>query len=128
MTDDEIKIYYLLNEVRKNAGLEPLSLDLRLTKSAGKRNENLIKNENAVHSSRDSIFIGYIREVAGKDYHRFGQITLMGKTLEKAAEGFKKYSGKGHYLFNPMFTHMGTAVLSLSPSVILITVHFGAKK
>lgn len=128
MKEDEMKLYKLIGEIRKSKGMEELSLDNRLGLSAAQINEEKISNTALDDTTRNTRFVAFIRNITGGDYHRFGQITTQGYTVESIFENIVKCSPEGCNIFDPKYTHAGVAILSRLPKIKIATIHLAAKK
>lgn len=119
MTDDELEIFGLINEERKNRGLNFLKLDERLTESARQRSQTT--NGNSVNTG----FAGIIRTFTGSTYSRLGEVIVAGYDNKRLYKSLAKYSGQAKYIFSPAYTHIGIGIINLFPSIKTCTVHLG---
>lgn len=122
MTNDELELFYLINEERKKRDLAFLKLDERLGDSAKQRNQILQENSTYVG------FAGTIRNFTGATYSRIGEIIGTGYDNVKIIKSLAKYSGKTEYIFNPSYTHIGIGILHLFPKIKICTIHLGSCK
>lgn len=124
MNENEMEIFYLINEERISHGLDPLILDKRLVQSTYQKNEDIKTQES--FNSRD--FVSHIRKYAGGDYNRFGEIITFGDSTDKIFKNLKKCSGKKSNILNLFYTHIGLTVLYCLPRIKMATVHFASEK
>lgn len=128
MNQEELALAQLLNEKRQEAGLNPFILDDRLAHSGALKNQEIKAKGFPENAVKGSGFIGLIRQCAGGDYHRFGELISLGFTADKILNNFLKCSGQTQYIFDPNYTHLGVSILNHYPKIKVATAHFAGKK
>lgn len=118
MSNDEMEIFYLINEERKKRGLDVLKKDERLGESARKRSQD---------SSSGMGFTGIIRTLTGAAYTRLGELMGSGYDNDKIAKSFVEYSNQTDYIFYPLYTHIGVGIAPVS-RLKKCTIHLGRSK
>jgi uncharacterized YkwD family protein len=121
---DENLILKQVNTERANAGLAPLTIDMRLVQTARAKSQDMIDNGYFDHNSPDlgSPFDQMKR--AGISYNHAGENIAGNSSAVRAMEDWMNSPGHRANILNPDFTHIGIGVVDGGPYGKMLTQHF----
>ncbi len=104
----EKKVVELTNAERTQAGLEPLKLDVELSKVAGDKSLDMQQKNYFSHNSPTYGSPFDMMNQYGIDYRSAGENIAMGQTSpQEVVQGWMNSEGHRKNIMNPSFTHIG---------------------
>lgn len=102
------RILELVNEIRAEAGVDPLVLDVNLTKAATMRAIELDYSDTFAHERPDGRHWNTVFAACGLDYTSAGENIAAGqKTPEQVVEAWKNSEGHYRNMVNAKYTKLG---------------------
>jgi uncharacterized protein YkwD len=115
-TNFRTEVVRLTNEFRKDNGLKPLTLNLRLNRAAQGHSADMANRDFFNHANPDGLKAGRRATIAGYDYSRLGENIAAGqRTPQEVVESWKKSPGHRKNMLNPKFEEIGVGYLKVNP-------------
>ncbi|HQD41051.1 MAG TPA: CAP domain-containing protein [Bacillota bacterium] len=110
LTAGEQKLINLINEERKKAGLNPLAVDLKLSKVARIKSEDMRTNNYFSHTSPTYGSPFQMMKDFGITYKSAAENIAKTSSVDRAHTGFMNSEGHRQNILNPGYTHIGVGI------------------
>ncbi|NLG86200.1 MAG: sporulation protein [Firmicutes bacterium] len=121
---EEARLLELTNQARKEAGLQPLQLDMRLVETARAKSADMVANDYFGHISPDLGSPFDQMHQAGITYQTAGENLAGAPTADAAHTGLMNSPGHRANILNPNFTHIGIGMAKGSSYGLIFTQQF----
>ncbi|MDD2573889.1 MAG: CAP domain-containing protein [Bacillota bacterium] len=110
LTAGEQKLINLINEERKKEGLNPLSIDIQLSKVARIKSEDMRANSYFAHTSPTYGSPFQMMKDFGITYRSAAENIAKTSGVDRAHTGFMNSEGHRKNILTPGFTHIGVGI------------------
>ncbi len=124
MTEQEKLMVELVNAERAKAGLEPLSVDMRLTELARKKSQDMIDKGYFSHTSPTYGSPFDMMKAAGIQYRTAGENLAGAATVKSAHNALMQSDGHRKNILNPNYDHIGVGIIDGGPYGLMVTQMF----
>ncbi|WP_155848355.1 CAP domain-containing protein [Caldisalinibacter kiritimatiensis] len=111
ISENEKKLYEMINEERIKAGLKPLKIEEKLFKIAEIKSQDMYHNSYFSHTSPTFGNTSSLIRKEGIRYYSFGENIGRTYSVYRAHSGFMNSDGHRKNILNPKFTHVGIGIV-----------------
>lgn len=115
LTADEQRMINLVNQARVNAGLAPLTVDMRLVDLARKKSQDMVANNYFSHTSPTYGDPFTMMTNAGISYRTAGENLAGAPTVDQAHSALMNSAGHRQNILNPNFNRIGVGIATGGP-------------
>ncbi|MGI6486352.1 MAG: CAP domain-containing protein [Tepidanaerobacteraceae bacterium] len=108
---DEQKMLEMVNNERKKAGLQPLSIDMRLVDISRKKSQDMIDNNYFSHTSPTYGSPFDVLKANGIAYRYAGENIAGAPTVERAHNALMQSPGHRANILNPNYNYIGIGIV-----------------
>lgn len=124
VTAMEMQLVNLVNQERAKNGLQPLTIEMRIVKTARMKSQDMIANKYFGHQSPTYGSPFDLMKSQGVTYKNAGENLAGAATVARAHTLLMNSSGHRANILNPKFTKIGIGILQGGPYGLMITQHF----
>jgi uncharacterized YkwD family protein len=110
LTEDEQRMVTLINQERTKRGLEPLKVDMEVTKIARLKSEDMVENNYFSHYSPTYGSPFDMLKSYGVEYVYAGENIAGNRSVERAHESLMNSQGHRENILKREFTHVGIGI------------------
>jgi len=124
LTADEQHMVDLVNQERTSRGLKPLTVDMKLVKTARMKSQDMIDKGYFGHNSPTYGSPFDLMKSQGITYRYAGENLAGNSTVDAAHNGLMNSQGHRENILNPNYTHIGIGIINEGPYGKMFTQHF----
>lgn len=124
VTSMETQMINLVNQERTKNGLQPLTIDMRIIKTARMKSQDMIAKKYFDHQSPTYGSPFDLIKSQGITYKTAGENIAGAATVDKAHTLLMNSAGHRANILNPKYTKIGIGIIQGGPYGLMITQHF----
>jgi len=127
LTAEEQQMINLINKERTSRGLAPLTVDMKLVKTARMKSQDMVDKNYFAHQSPTYGSPFELMRSQGISYRTAGENLAGAPSVETAHRNLMNSPGHRANILNPNFTHVGVGIVNGGPYGKMFTQHFIGK-